>query len=104
MRGRKNDRRRPVNRVNARRENLNRASPRHTGYGKSYFRALRFADPILLHQDDTLWPSTFELLQIVKQLIGISCGFQEPLFNFARLHARVFMTPAEATVDHLLVS
>src|SRR2546430_10379719 len=30
MRGRKNDRRRPVNRVDARGENLNRASPRRT--------------------------------------------------------------------------
>ena len=104
MRGRKNDRRRPVNRVNARGENLNWSGAGRASHGKSYFRALRFADPILLHQDDTLWPSTFELLQIVKQLIGISCGFQEPLFNFARFHARVFMTPAEATVDHLLVS
>ena len=103
MRRRKNDGRCPVNRVDARGEDFNR--PRACGacHRKFHFGTLRFADPVFLHQNDALGPCAFELLQVVQQLIGIRGGLQKPLLDFARHHARIFVAPAIAAVDHLLV-
>ena len=62
MRRGENDRRGAVNRVDARGENLNGTCARRASYRKLHFCAMRFADPVFLHQDDALGPSTFELL------------------------------------------
>ena len=103
MRGRKNHRRCAVNRVDAGGENLDWASTCGAGHGKLHLCALRFANPIFLHQDDALGPSAFELFQIIEQLVGIGGRPQKPLLDLARFHARIFMPPAEAAVDHLFV-
>ncbi len=103
MSRRKDQHRRAVNRVNACGKNFNRFRGRHVRHGKLHLRALRFPNPVALHQDDAFGPSTLELLQIVQQLLGIRRRLQEPLLNLAGFHQRIFVTPAVTTVHHLFV-
>ena len=101
MSGRKHNRRRAENRVDARGENLN-GSAFHLRHVEFDSRSLRFADPIALHRQDALRPAAFDLLHVVEKLIRIRRNFPEPLRDLARLHDRALMAPA-TTVDHLLV-
>src|SRR5207302_905785 len=73
------------------------------GYGEPHARADGFADPIALHGDDAVGPGAFQFFQIFKELIGVVSGLEEPLLDFARLDEGVFVAPAVAAVDDLLV-
>ena len=103
MPGRQDHCGRAVNRVNARGKNLDRLRARDVRHSKFHFRALRLPYPVLLHQDDALRPSAFQLLQIIEQLVRIRGRLQEPLFNLARFDQRVFVPPAVAVVHDLFV-
>ena len=62
--------------------------------------ALRFADPVLLHQPHLLGPAV-EVREALQQFLGKIGDFQEPLAKLALLHQRA-RAPA-APVNHLLV-
>src|SRR5882757_7383439 len=89
--------------VDARGENLDGLDASNIGYGKPHARANGFADPIALHGDDAVGPGAFEFFQIFKELIGVVSGLEEPLLDFAGLDEGVFVAPAVAAVDDLLV-
>src|SRR5882762_19554 len=103
MGGSEDDRAGTVDRVDARGKNLDGLDAGNIGYGKPHTRADGFADPIALHGDDAIGPSAFELFQIFKELIGVVSGLQKPLLDFAGLDQRIFVAPAVAAVDDLLV-
>ncbi len=83
MRWRQNHRHRAINRIDARGEDFNWLCARQVRNGNLYLRALRLPDPVALHQDDAFRPSALKLFQIIQQLIRISRGLQEPLFDLA---------------------
>src|SRR5258708_6359 len=70
---------------------------------KFHARADGFADPVALHGDDALRPAAFELFQVIEELLSVVSGLEEPLLDFAGLDEGVFMAPAIAAVDDLLV-
>src|SRR6266481_3094736 len=89
--------------VDARGENLDGLDASNIGYREPDTRADGFADPIALHGDDAVGPGAFKFFQIFKELIGVVSGLQKPLFDFAGLDEGVFVAPAVAAVDDLLV-
>src|SRR5258708_1435547 len=92
-----------VDGVDARGENLDGLDAGNIGYREPDTRANGFADPIALHGDDAVGPSAFEFFQIFKELIGVVSGLEEPLLDFTGLDEGVFVAPAVAAVDDLLV-
>src|SRR6267378_1201286 len=92
-----------VDGVDARGENLDGLDAGNIGYREPDTRANGFADPIALHGDDAVGPGAFKFFQIFKELIGVVSSFEEPLLDFARLDQGVFVAPAVAAVDDLLV-
>src|SRR5882762_1282657 len=92
-----------VDGVDARGENLDGLDAGNIGYRESDTCANGFADPIALHGDDAIGPSAFKFFQIFKELIGVMSGLEEPLLDFAGLDEGVFVAPAVAAVDDLLV-
>ena len=64
--------------------------------------ALGAADPVALHGEDALRPTSFELFEIFQQFAGVFGDAQEPLGERALFHRRGFVAPA-TTVHHLLV-
>src|SRR5712675_1367729 len=92
-----------VDGVDARGENLDGLDASNIGYREPDTRADGFADPIALHGDHAIGPGAFEFFQIFKELIGIVSGLQKPLLDFAGLDEGVFVAPAVAAVDDLLV-
>ena len=103
MRGSENDGGGAVDGVDARGENFDGLRAGDIGNGEFHARALDLADPVALHGDDALGPATFELFQIIEQLFGVCGGLQEPLLDFAGLDESVFVAPAIAAIDDLLV-
>src|SRR5882762_7704651 len=103
MGGSEDDRAGTVDRVDARGKNLDGLDAGNIGYREPDTRADGFADPIALHGDDAIGPGAFEFFQIFKELIGVVSGLQKPLLDFAGLDEGVFVTPAVAAVDDLLV-
>src|SRR4030081_1947128 len=103
MRGGEDDRAGTVDGVDTGGENFYGLDPSDIGYGKPHARADGFADPIALHGDDAVGPGAFEFFQIFKELIGVVSGLEEPLLDFAGLDEGVFVAPAVAAVDDLLV-
>src|SRR5882757_1875560 len=89
--------------VDARGENLDGLDAGNIGYREPDTRADGFADPIALHGDHAVGPSAFKFFQIFKELIGVMSGLEEPLLDFAGLDEGVFVAPAVAAVDDLLV-
>src|SRR5258708_13787790 len=102
MIGRKDDCGRSVNRVNASCEEFDRSS-RVVDNLKIHKRALGFADPVALHGDDALGPTALKFLQIVQELLGVLGGPEKPLLDVAGFDEGVFVAPAIAAVDDLLV-
>src|SRR5258706_1149588 len=92
-----------VDGVDARGENLDGLDAGNIGYREPHTRADGFADPIALHGDDAVGPGTFEFFQIFKELIGVVSGLEEPLLDFAGLDEGIFVPPAVAAVNDLLV-
>src|SRR5712675_2447878 len=92
-----------VDGVDARGENLDGLDAGNIGYREPDTRADGFADPIALHGDDAVGPGAFQFFQIFKELIGVVSGLEEPLLDFTGLDERVFVAPAVAAVDDLLV-
>src|SRR6266850_2479144 len=92
-----------VDGVDARGENLDGLDAGNIGYREPDTRADGFADPIALHGDDAVGPGAFKFFQIFKELIGVVSGLQKPLLDFAGLDESVFVAPAVAAVDDLLV-
>src|SRR6267378_2721679 len=92
-----------VDGVDARGENLNGLDDGNIGYREPDTRADGFADPIALHGDHAIGPGAFEFFQIFKEVIGVVSGLEEPLLDFTGLDERVFVAPAVAAVDDLLV-
>src|SRR6267378_4165213 len=92
-----------VDGVDARGENLDGLDASNIGYREPDTRADGFADPIALHGDDAVGPGALEFFQIFKELIGVVSGLQKPLLDFAGLDEGVFVAPAVAAVDDLLV-
>src|SRR6267378_6810315 len=103
MRRGEDDRAGTVDSVDARGENLDGLDAGNIGYREPHARANGFADPIALHGDDAVGPGAFEFFQIFKELIGVVSGLQKPLLDFAGLDEGVFVAPAVAAVDDLLV-
>ena len=103
VRGREDDGGGAVNGVDARGENFDGPCAGNVSDGEFQFRALRAADPVALHGDDAVGPTAFKFLQVIDELIGVRGGFQDPLFEFAGFDERVFVAPAVASVDDLLV-
>src|SRR4030081_780737 len=103
MRGGEDDSAGAVDGVDTGGENFYGLDPGDIGYGKPHARADGFADPIALHGDDAIGPGALQFFQIFKELIGVVSGLQKPLFDFAGLDEGVFVAPAVATVDYLLV-
>ena len=97
------ERGRAVDGVDARGENFNRRGVLQIIDGEPHPRALRAANPVALHGDDALGPSPFELLEVIDELVGVSGRFEEPLLEFAGFDEGVFVAPAIAAVDDLLV-
>src|SRR5712672_1475497 len=92
-----------VDGVDARGENLDGLDASNISDREPDTRADGFADPIALHGDDAIGPGAFEFFQIFKELIGVVSGLEEPLLDFAGLDEGVFVAPAVAAVDDLLV-
>src|SRR5580765_2399542 len=103
MRGREDDGARTVDGVDAGGENFDGLDAGNIGYGKPHTRADGFADPIALHGDDPFGPAAFQFLQVIKKLLSVVSGFEEPLLDFARFDEGILVTPAVAAVDDLLV-
>src|SRR5712675_331777 len=103
MRRGEDDRAGAVDGVNTGGENFDGLDPSDIGYGEPHARADGFADPIALHGDDAVGPGAFQFFQIFKELIGVVSGLEEPLLDFTGLDERVFVAPAVAAVDDLLV-
>src|SRR5882757_166861 len=103
MRGGEDNRAGAVDGVDARGENLDGFDAGNIGYREPDTRADGFADPIALHGDHAVGPSAFKFFQIFKELIGVVSGLEEPLLDFAGLDEGVFVAPAVAAVDDLLV-
>src|SRR5712672_765930 len=103
MPGGEDDRAGAVDGVDARGENLDGLEASNIGYREPHTRADGFADPIALHGDDAVGPGAFKFFQIFKELIGVVSGLQKPLLDFTGLDERIFVAPAVAAVDHLLV-
>ena len=64
-------------------------------------RAFAAADPVALHGADFFRPA-FQLVQALKQFIGILCGTYKPLFKLALPNNSIFMPPATAVHDLLI--
>src|SRR5712671_5684336 len=92
-----------VDGVDARGENLDGLDASNIGYREPDTRADGFADPIALHDDDAIGPCALKFFQVFKELIGVVSGLQKPLFDFAGLDEGIFVAPAVAAVDDLLV-
>src|ERR1700730_10847534 len=92
-----------VDGVDACGEYFNRLDSGNIGHRKFHARANGFADPIALHGNDALGPAAFELFQVIEKLLGVVCGLEEPLFDFAILNEGIFVSPTVAAVDDLLV-
>src|SRR6266404_6864340 len=92
-----------VDGVDARGENLDGLNTGNIGYREPDTCANGFADPIALHGDDAVGPGAFKFFQIFKELIGVVSGLQKPLLDFTGLDERIFVAPAVAAVDDLLV-
>src|SRR6267142_1166651 len=103
MGGSEDDRAGTVDGVDARGENLDGLDASNIGYRKPHTRTNGLADPIALHGDDAVGPGAFKFFQIFKELIGVVSGLQEPLLDFAGLDEGVFVAPAVAAVEDLLV-
>jgi len=103
MGGSEDDRACAVDGVDARGENLDGLEASNIGYREPHTRADGFADPIALHGDHAIGPGAFKFFQIFKELIGVVSGLQKPLLDFAGLDESVFVAPAVAAVDDLLV-
>src|SRR5882762_7629899 len=103
MGGSEDDRACAIDGVDARGENLDGLDASNIGYREPHTRANGFTDPIALHGDDTIGPGALEFFQIFKELIGVVRGLQKPLLDFAGLDQGVFVPPAVAAVDDLLV-
>lgn len=69
--------------------------------GETNFRPHRFADPVALHADDSVGPSSLQLGEIGQKLIGVCRDLQEPLGQFLLFHGRI--APPAQPVDHLFV-
>src|SRR5215471_2995398 len=65
-------------------------------------RTLAAPDPVALHDAHFLRPA-LELVEIAKQLLGILRGAHEPLLQLALLNQRIFVTPAAAVAQYLLI-
>src|SRR5712675_1952993 len=92
-----------VDGVHARGENLDGLDAGNIGYREPDTCANGFADPIALHGDHAVGPGALKFFQIFKELIGVVSGLEEPLLDFAGLDEGVFVAPAVAAVDDLLV-
>ena len=91
--------RRAVDRVDARREDLD-LRLRIAFDGELHTRAFRPADPVPLHRQHLLGPPV-SVTGVVEQLVGVGGDAEEPLFQIARLD--VGATAPALAVDHLLV-
>src|SRR6266853_692765 len=103
MRGGEDDSAGAVDGVDAGGEDFYGLDARNVRYSKPHTRADGFADPIALHGDDAIGPRALEFFQIFKELIGVVSGLQKPLLDFAGLDQGIFVPPAVAAVDDLLV-
>src|SRR5712671_6860759 len=103
MGGSEDNRAGAVDGVDARGENLDGFDAGNIGYREPDARADGFADPIALHGDHAVGPSAFKFFQIFKELIGVVSGLQKPLLDFTGLDEGIFVAPAVAAVDDLLV-
>src|ERR1700756_5708368 len=103
MRGSEDDGAGAVDGVDAGGENYNRLDAGDIGHSKLHARADRFADPIALHGDDALGPAAFELREVVEEFVGVFGGLEEPLLDLAGFDEGIFVAPAVAAVDDLLV-
>src|SRR6266403_1023717 len=103
MGGSEDDRAGAVDGVDARSENLDGLDAGNIGYREPHTRADGFAAPIALHGDDAIGPGALKFFHIVKELISVVSGLEEPLFDFAGLDEGIFVAPAVAAVDDLLV-
>src|SRR5712671_2012786 len=92
-----------VDGIDASGENFYGLDGGNIGYREPHARADGFADPIALHGDDAIGPGAFKFFQIFKELIGVVSGLEEPLLDFTGLDEGIFMPPAVAAVDDLLV-
>jgi len=72
------------------------------GDRKLHPRSARLADPVLLHEQNTLGPAGGQLVDTVKQRIRVVCDTEKPLLDLFCLNRCCVVLPAEA-VDHLLV-
>src|SRR5665213_3044171 len=97
MLGREDQTRRAIDGIDARGEDANRLDALEIN-----LRALRTADPVLLHGEDALRPSALERLDVLEQLIRVGGDLEEPLRERLLFYGLRFMPPA-AAVDHLLI-
>src|SRR5689334_9985011 len=97
---REDDAGRAVNGVDARGEDADRSA--FSFDSEIEFRAFAAPDPVALHGEHALRPAAFELRDVLEQLIGVVRDFEEPLFERALLHGRIFVTPA-AAIYHLFI-
>ena len=98
MLGRQQHERGAVDRVDARREDLDRVAA--AGDRELYARAFRAADPVPLHDDDLLGPCR-QRLESFQQFVGVRRDAEEPLLQLARDDGRA--TAPAGAVDHLFV-
>src|SRR5579859_4731576 len=84
-------------------ENFDGIEAGNIGDGDFYAGSNGFADPVALHGDDAIGPGAFEFFQIVEELLGVMSGLEEPLLDFAGFDQGIFVAPAVAAVDDLLV-
>src|ERR1700681_4081921 len=108
MSRRQNQRASSINRINARSKYFDRFvgailnSGFFVSHREPHLGPRRFSDPVALHGDDPLRPSTLEQFTIIQQLFPQRSSLQKPPLKFARFHQRIFMTPA-IPAHHLLV-
>ncbi len=97
MLGSQQDERRPVDRVDAGREDLDGVAADDR---KRDARAFGAPDPVALHDDDFLRP-VGQRLEALQQIVGVRRDAEEPLLEIARYDRRG--APPARALDHLLI-